>query len=340
LKLPAHRAGLAKALPVKNVCQIHHALIDCTTGGRCLSLSKIDMPRQEAKGALLALASAALYGIFPVAVNRGSRHILPLTFAAIATLLAALGSLIYTALTGKLHELKKRDAYSSLLMVTLCIVVVPYILFFVGSSKTSGINTSLLLLSEVFFTLLFTPLIGEKTTVEKLAGALLVFIGAMLILYNGKLRLNAGDIMVIASTATYPIGNFYAKRALIRVSPSTILLVRFSLGGLLMLLLALLVETSRATTILAEWPVLLFTGLVLLGVGKIVWYEALGRLDISKTISLTMTFPLFSLTVLIGVFRENPSPNQWIGIAVMMAGVVFSVRRRSVDPRLTRYSGE
>ncbi len=296
--------------------------------------------KQETKGVILSIVSAALWGMFPVVVNRGSRHIPPLTFAAISTLLAAAGSLVYTALKGNLHELKKRETYSSLLMVTLCIVIVPFVLFFVGSSKTSGINTSLLLLSEIIFTLLFTPLIGEKTTVEKLTGASGVLIGALLILYNGTFRLNTGDIMVIASTVTYPIGNFYAKRALFRISPSTILLVRFSLGGIFMLLLAMLVEggSHTANIISAGWPILLFNGLVLLGVGKIVWYEALGRLDISKAISLSMTFPLFSLIILIGVFKEAVSPYQWIGIAVMMVGVVFSIRRPSVDPKLTKYT--
>ena len=296
------------------------------------------MSRQETKGVLFALANAALYGLFPVVVNRGSRHILPMTFAAVSTLLAAFGSFVYGALKGNLYELRKKEAYSSLLMVTLCIVVIPYVLLFIGSSRTSGINTSFLLLSEIVFTLMFTPLIGEKTTFEKLIGAFGVLIGAGLILYNGKFRLNVGDIMVLASTITFPIGNFYAKRVLFRVTPSNILLVRFSLGGLFMLTLAMFMETPSWTMIFGEWPLLLFTGLVLLGAGKIVWYEALGRLDISKAISLGMTFPLFSLAVLIGVFREKVSSYQWIGIGVMMIGVFFAVRRRSVDPKLTRYS--
>jgi drug/metabolite transporter (DMT)-like permease len=295
---------------------------------------------RETDGVILALVSASLYGVFPVVVNRGSHHIMPLTFAAVSTLLAAAGSFIYAALKGKLHELTRKDAYSSLLMVTLCIVVIPYVLFFIGSSKTSGINASLLLLSEVVFTLMFTPLIGEKTTLQKLAGAVGVLVGAGLILYNGKFRLNIGDIMVIASTVTYPIGNFYAKRALIRVCSSTILLVRFSLGGLFMLLLAVLMETHTAAVISMEWPVLLLTGLLVLGVGKIVWYEALGRLDISKCISLSMTFPLFSLIILVGVFKESVSHYQWTGIAVMMIGVFFSIRRPSIDPKLTRYAAK
>jgi drug/metabolite transporter (DMT)-like permease len=297
---------------------------------------------RENKGVLLALISAALWGIFPVMVNRGSRIIPPLTFAAISTLLAAFGSLVYTALKHKLRELKKKEAYVSLLMITLCIVIIPYTLLFLGSSMTSGINTSLLLLSEIIFTLLFTPLIGEKTTMEKLIGAAGVFIGALLILYNGTFRLNTGDIMVIASTATYPIGNFYAKKALNQVSPSIILFVRFFLGGLFMLPIALFAEGQPRMTavVFTDWPILLFTGLILLGVGKIIWYEALNRLDISKAISLGMTFPLFSIIILIGIFKEPVSHYQWIGIGIMMVGVFFSVRRLSVDPALTRYGPE
>jgi probable blue pigment (indigoidine) exporter len=296
------------------------------------------MNRQETNGVVLALTSAALYGIFPVVVNRGTRHLSPLFFAAVSTLLAAAGALVYTVLKGKVCELKKKEAYSSLLMVTLCIVIIPYILFFIGSSKTSGINNSLLLLSEVIFTLIFTPLIGERTTFEKLAGAIGVLIGSGLILYNGQFRLNGGDMMIIASTITYPIGNFYAKKALARVSPSTILLVRFALGGLFILPVALLVEPHSTDKIFREWPLLLFTGFVVLGAGKIVWYEALGRLDISKANSLGSTFPVFSLIILIGLFKESVSPYQWTGIAVIMIGLFFSIRRASTDPRLTRYS--
>ena len=296
--------------------------------------------KQENRGVILALAGAALWGIFPVMVNRGSRSVPPLTFAAISTLLAAVGSFVYAAFNGKLHELKKKEAYASLLMITLCIVIIPYVLLFIGSSKTSGINTSLLLLSEIIFTLVFTPFIGEKTTTEKLIGALGVFIGGLLIMYNGKFRLNIGDIMVVASTATYPVGNFYSKKALNQVSPSTILFVRFALGGLFILLLSMIVDKGPGVfdAILVDWRMLLLTGLILLGAGKIIWYEALRRLDISKAIALGMTFPLFSLIILIGIFKEEITSYQWTGIAIMMLGVVFSIRRASVDPKLTRYA--
>lgn len=296
--------------------------------------------QQEKIGVIFAFTGTAMWGIFPVLVNRGTQNIPPIMFAAITTLLAACGSFIYAALKGKLHELKNKKSYASLLMVTLCIVIIPYILFFIGSSKTSGINSSLLLLSEIIFTLLFTPLIGEKTTSKKLIGATGVFIGAILILYNGTFSLNAGDLLIIFSTATYPIGNFYAKKALNDVSPAIILLVRFFLGGLFIFFFALLAERQSNITqiMLQNWQIVLFTGLVLLGIGKVIWYEGLKRLDISKAISLSMTFPLFSLIVLIVFFKEKPSTYQWIGISIMALGVYFSVKRQSTDPALTKYA--
>jgi drug/metabolite transporter (DMT)-like permease len=295
---------------------------------------------QERKGVFLAIVSAALWGIFPVMINRGSHQIPPLAFAAISTLLAAIGSLIYMIANGRSGELGKKEAYASLFMITLCIVIIPYTLFFIGSSKTSGINTSMLLLAEIIFTLIFTPFIGEKTTTGKLIGAFGVFTGSALILYNGRLSLNIGDLLVIASTCTYPIGNFYSKKALNKVSPPTILFVRFSAGGLFILILSMLTERHAhiPDLVRSNWPMLLFTGLILLGAGKIIWYEALARLDISKAISLAMTFPLSSLVVLVGIYHEEISSYQWMGIAAMMIGVYFSVKRASVDPRSTKYT--
>ncbi len=298
------------------------------------------MSQQENTGIIFAISSAALWGVFPIAVNYGTKTISPVTFAAITTLIAALGCFFYALLKGKLQELKNRKTYSSLIMITLCIVIIPYTLFFIGASKTSGINSTLLLLPEIIFTLIFTHFIGEKTTLIKLVGAGCLFIGALFILFNGKLQFNFGDFLIILSTATYPIGNYYAKKALNLIFPATILFVRFLLGGIFMLLLAILFEpqTNIYNTLSDNWLLISLTGLILLGMCKILSYEALKRLDISKTISLLMIFPFFSLIILICFFKEIPSLFQWLGIAIMAIGIYFSINRTSTDPLLTKYA--
>lgn len=296
--------------------------------------------KQEYIGTALALLSAAMWGMFPVVVHRGVQSLPSLTFAAISFLLASFGSFVYAWTQGALFEIKKKEAYQALVIITFCIVIIPYILFFIGAKQTSGVNTTMLLLSEIIFTLLFTHFIGEQTTGLKLLGAFGVFFGALFILYNGAFYLNVGDLLIIASTVTFPIGNFYAKRALNVMSPAMILFVRFFLGGLFILVFSLVVErgVDYGEIFVGHWPLFLFNGLVLLGLGKIVWYEALKRLDISKAISLIMTFPVFSLGALVWFFGERISVWQWLGVVIMMAGVYFSVRRVSVDPRKTRYA--
>lgn len=296
--------------------------------------------KKEKIGIVLVLLSAAFWGLFPVLVHDGVRHIPPLTFAAISTILAAVASFVYLVATGKQHELKKREAYTSLFMISLCIVIIPYTLFFIGAGKTSGVNTSMLLLSELIFTLFFTPLFGERNTRLKYIGVGGVFIGALFILYNGTFRLNTGDILIVLSTLSYPIGNFYSKRALNLVSTATILFTRFLLGGIFVLFLARMFEPGVDLFALSQnnmW-LLLFNGLILLGVSKVLWYEGLRYVDISKAVSLVMTFPFFSLLALTFVYKEAISLYQWIGIVITFVGVYFCVKRPSADIMKTRYA--
>ncbi|MFH1425918.1 MAG: DMT family transporter [Candidatus Kerfeldbacteria bacterium] len=303
-------------------------------------MANIQTKKEQPLGVTMVLLNAVLWGMFPVVVNFGAKEIAPITFAALSALCAGAGFIVYAAVTRSFHELKDRRAYVPLLAGTLFVIVVPYTLFYTGTSMTSGVNSSMLLLAEIIFTLVFTHFIGEKTTRLKVLGAGGVLFGSLFILYNGSFSLNLGDLLIIASTVTYPIGNFYGKRALNYVSPATILFMRYTLGGLFISALALLFEPHAewGSIVTEYWWIILVTGLLLFGVTKVIWYEGLKRLDISKAISLGMTFPVFSLVALLLFFNETISLYQWIGIIIMLSGVYFSIRRPSVDLRKTRYA--
>lgn len=297
------------------------------------------LQKKEKKGIILGLFGAALWGMFPVLVQDGVQRIPPLTFVAMSAILASFGAFVYALIEGKLFELKRKEAYTALGMITLCIVIVPYLLFFVGAQFTSGVNATMLLLSEVIFTYAITSYVGEKHTSMKLYGTLGVFFGALFILFNGSFSLNTGDILIFFSTITYPIGNVYSKKALQQVSPSIILFTRFLLGAAFFIILARIFEStvSWREVIAQEWKLLAFNGFVLLGISKVIWYESLKRLDITKAIMLAMTFPLFSLVLLVTYFGETITWYQWIGVIIMMIGVYFTVKRPSTDITKTTY---
>lgn len=287
--------------------------------------------QSETSGVLLVLSSAVLWGVFPILINHGVKIIPPLTFAAISTLIAAAGALMYTIQQKTLREFKYKKAYFPLFMITMCFIVVPFILLFIGTQKTSALNTTLLDLTEIIFTIIFTHFIGEKTTLQKLIGALGIFFGAFFIMYNGQRTLNFGDILIILSTVLYPVGNFYGKKALKLISPATILFIRTLIGGLILSVIALFFEREANWQLIfiQHWKLFLLNGLLLLGLSKVLWYESLKRLDISKAVSLIMTFPISSLIILI-ILGEKISLLQSIGIGIMFIGVIFSVLRKSV----------
>ncbi len=224
-------------------------------------------------------------------------------------------------------------------MVALLVVIVPSILYFIGAKYTSGINITMLLQVEIVFTLLFTPLFGEPTTKIKLYGGGGIFLGALLILYNGSLSFNWGDLLIILSTITFPFGNFYAKRVLSMISPATILFVRSILGGCFIFILAIFLEPHVSVTevITNNWVSILLMALLVYAIGKGVWYEALKHLDITKAIALTSTFPLVGLLYFVFIAGEQLSVYQIIGIIIMSIGVYFTVKRKSVQFHKTRY---
>lgn len=282
-----------------------------------------------------------MWGAYPVIVSYGTKTMPPLTFAALSVLVAAAGSFAYAAATRTLGELRERRAVWPLLVIAVCGIIIPPALYFLGASKTSSVNAALLLLSEIIFTVIFTPFIGEKNTVLKISGAAIVLFGAAIILYRpgAPVVSHSGDLLIILSTVLYPFSNFYGKKVLHLLSPATILFARFFIGGIFLFIIARLIEPSAAPLALfiAHWPLITSYSLIILVFSRILWYKGLKQVDISKAVLLGMTFPAFSMLILF--MRGEPiSTREWVGFAVLMVGTMLVVLRPSVDQTTTKYA--
>jgi drug/metabolite transporter (DMT)-like permease len=290
----------------------------------------------------IALFHAAFTGAYAVLVNRGTQNIPPLHFAALTALVAAVTMAFFVVAQRAFADFRERRALKPVSMVTLFIIIIPFVLFFLGAQRTSGLNTSMLLLAEVPFTLVFTHFIGERTDRFKIAGGVGIFLGALFVLYNGTLQFNWGDLLIILSTACYPIGNLFTRKALHLLRPASLLFLRSLAGGVFLFASARIVEPDAQPLMLLRdyWPYFLFTGVAMMGVVKLLWHISFQRMDISKAISLVHTFPLFSLVLLLAIFHESISLYQWIGIGMMLVGVFFTLRRPSVNINATKYAAE
>lgn len=293
----------------------------------------------ERIGEMYALSSALLFAGFPIIIHYAAGKIPAIFYAATSTLASAILMGVILFLRKEWKQLKNKKAWFPLFMVTVTIVVIPSVLMYKGAGYTSGINTGILMMAEIFFTLLMTTLwLKEKLTVARFLGALGIVLGTLLILYNGAFSFNKGDWMIIAATVFYPIGNVYAKRALALVSPAGILFVRSLLGGMALLALSVWFERADLTGgnyrefLLRFWPIILLNGILLYGASKLIWYEGLKRLDIGKAIIIAMSYPAFSMILATVFLKEIPTPYQFSGLVIILFGLYSVSYNRSKLP--------
>jgi drug/metabolite transporter (DMT)-like permease len=297
-------------------------------------MKKLD---QESKGELMIFGETFMYSFFPIIIAYSTKILPPILFAGLSTLTAAVTLFLFLLIKKNLHTLKNPRTIKYSLGVSLFIIIIPSILIFTGSSKTSGINTTILLQSEIFFTFLIYGLFAlEKITLKKMISALIIVIGTTFIVYNGKMGINIGDLMIIAGTAFYPIGNMFAKKALKEGTPSTILFIRSFCGGIVLIILSLLFEDQSGTveSLSKYWPLILITGFFIYHLSKLLWYMGIKIIDISKAIPISIGgYPAFSLLFAFLFLKEIPTLYQIIGFIVIIIGVFTLIRKdRNIEP--------
>ena len=297
---------------------------------------------EERRGEQYAFLSALLIAIFPVVIHYASGVIPPTFFASLTTLTAAVFMMFLMTFYGRWKELQIKAAWIPMVMVTLFIVVLPLPLIYNGTRLTSGINTSILLTTEIFFALLFTHFSGETITLKKTIGGIAIILGTVFTLTNGHFTLNAGDLMIVLATALHPIGNLYAKKVLALVSPITLVFVRSLLGGLALLAISFLSESiftsgnqAMALAVSLGWLILL-NGILLSAVSKLVWYQALKRLQVGKAVIIVMSYPSLSMILSVLFLKEIPTLYQLGGLLIIFAGLTTITyhERSKVQPNV------
>ena len=272
------------------------------------------------------------YALFPIIISYVSKLMPPILFAGTSTLVTGIVLFFYLAITKQLGKLRNKKAIIYILWVTLLIIIIPSILIFVGTSRTSGINTSLLLQSEIIFTfILYSIMKYEKITKRRILGAIIVLLGTTAIVYNGSNSINIGDLLIIAGTFFYPIGNIFARKALAVTTTPIILFVRNIIGAPILIGISLLFETYNQpmTYFISNfYPYMLLSGILIYLISKMLWYEGMRRLETNKAILISVGgYPAISLFFTYIFLHEIPTTYQWLGFLLILTGLLITVAR-------------
>lgn len=275
------------------------------------------------QGELYALAQASLYSFFPIFALLVYRSMTPLYCAALSTLIGALFFAIILTIQKKWHEFKIKSAHIDILVATLLIGVAYYALVFIGIKKTTADNASIMLLMEIFFSLFILRLWKKEfLTKSHITGAILMSIGAFLILFQGGIRINAGNVIILGATALPPIGNYFAQKARQQVSSTMIMFIRSLISGVFLLFLARFIDPAPTAAQFSQSLVYIASiGFLFMGLTKIFWIEAIHRLPITKTVAFESLCPLFTMIFAYFILHEIPAAWQLFGIIPIFAGI-------------------
>lgn len=273
----------------------------------------------------------ALWALFPIFVILTVSKVPTLFAAGISTLLAAIFFAVMITIQKQWHEIKIKKALKDILIMTVLIGIIFYILLFIGIGQTSAGNAGIILLMEVFFTMIILGLWKkEKQSVKSVGGGILMVVGAILVLLKGGFELNKGDIIILLATAIPPIGNYYSQKARKLVSSNMILFIRSVIAGIFIIAIAFIVETQPNLIDLQNSFLNLFiTGFLILGLSKILWIEAIHRISITKAITLASFAPAFTLIFAYFILGDVPTIWQITGFIPMIVGTYLITEIRN-----------
>lgn len=282
----------------------------------------------ERLGFMLVMVVDVLWGIFPIITHHLVQDQDPLFVAGVACLFGSIPFWLRLGQEGHI-TLPLHPTYRwPLVKVALLATVLSSVFFFTGAAHTSGLNASLLSQSEPIYAIALSGFIlGERLTPKQLLGAGLLLMGAAAVLMEGgSFQPQVGDILVLISPVFYQLGHLVAKGVL-RTSPTVFILpaMRLGLGGGILLAIALLRSPDLAQLLVkpAVMAPLALYGVVIIGLEKWLWYEAIKRIDLGKASALlTPSVGVGALGAWL-ILGEVPRLGQLVGLGLLVAGLLL-----------------
>lgn len=273
-------------------------------------------------GELYILTETFFWSLFPV-IAKVSLAGLPLFYAGgISLMLASTFFGIVMTLTRSWPKKIHKKAWIAILLATFIIGVGYYILVFLGLKYTSAGNASMISQTEILFSLFILELWNkERLKSNQKTGAVLMFFGALIILFQGKLAINFGDLLILTASAIAAFGNFYSQTARKLVNSTFILFIRSIVSGFVFLLIALFFESFPQKLSSTTGISILINGILILGLSKILWLEAINLIPITKAKALQAFSPSLTLLFAFLLLGEKPSVYQIVGFIPIVGGV-------------------
>lgn len=279
----------------------------------------------QRQGEIFIILNVLLWGVFPIFIQLSYSNVSPFISLSVSSFFAAIFFAIILTIRQKWHELFNKKALLYTLYSTFFIEIIFYLLYFFSLKYSSAGNISILAMSEAFFSfLLFHVWHKEYIPKEHIYGAILVLLGAVIILIPSATIFHIGDLFIIIGTAIVPFGNFFVQKARKLVCTESIMFLRVIIGSFVIFMLSIPFNaTSPLPQIISSLPFLIINGVLTLGLSTIMWIEGIHRIPVTKANGIGALGPLITLLVAWAVFKTSPTPWQLVSILPMFLGIIL-----------------
>ena len=285
----------------------------------------------QRQGELYLIGGILLWSIFPIFTQLSYSQVSPFTSLAVSSLFSALFFSIILTLRRRWKELLNIQALIYSLYSTFFVGILFYLLYFFSLQYSSAGNVSILALSEMFFSFLLFH-VWQKEYIPKIHiyGAILILLGAIIVLIPSMSGFRIGDVLILIGAAIVPFGNYYVQKARRLINTETIMFVRGIVGSLVIFLFSLVFGVaSPLPQIVQSLPFLIANGVLIFGVSTMLWVEGIHRIPVTKANALSSLGPLVTLFFAWMIFKTSPTSWQILSFIPMFVGVILISKKVS-----------
>jgi drug/metabolite transporter (DMT)-like permease len=198
-------------------------------------------------------------------------------------------------------------------------------MFFVGLSKTTPGNAAIISLFEVCTSfLLFNVWAKETFSADYKLGAILMILGALIVLAPSFSHVNVGDSIIFISMFVAPLGNFYQQKARKIASAETMLFLRNVFSAAMVFGVTYLFGLHASLVQLrTSLPYLLINGVLILGFSKLFWIEGIHRISVTKGVAFNSAGPFITLLLAFVFLGQTPTVWQLTALLPLILGTLL-----------------
>ena len=290
----------------------------------------------------MMLVTVMIWGLNFVAVKLVLREFLPMAFIGLRFTMAT--AVIWLFLWQRTQGPNSSESLGMLHRDVLSIIglgllghTLYQLLFVYGMTLTTAANSSLLLATAP----IWVAVLGYLLHIERISrvtwyGILLSFCGILILILGGGGRVDVGgttirgDLLLLASAIVWAVHTTASKPFLARYSPLKLTSWTMLAGTIPLVIISIpaIRQQDWAAITPVGWAAFLFSTLLSLVVGYLVWYTSVQKVGNARTAVYSNLTPVFAIIFAWIILDSTLMPLQLVGGAVVLAGLILTRRGR------------